>query len=438
MTLLILLAAITVVAGAAQYVAFKRLFRYVERELNSPQSDYCPPVSVILPCKGLDAGFQDNIRKLLRQNYAKPGGSPDFEVVFAVASADDPAYSVLEHVRREFPHVRTSLVVAGINPCRAQKINNQLSALKQIDPRSEVIVFVDSDVIARDDFLTHLVGPLKHVGVGATTGYRFYIPYRGDWASLLRAMWNRMSAWEMAHPAYSFAWGGAMAIRKEIFERAEIERHWDRSADDDLSLTTAVKDLGLAVRFVPQCLVATDGDGTLSEIVEWTNRQLILTKVYYPKLWFKAIQRALLLTMWLVAMSFAIAAAVMGNPQAMLAVAAGLSIFGVEAWFIFKAQNLWRTVLSGAFSDADFQSAAQGDAARTGMGASSHAGDEGVKKAGDMRRAFEATPYRFCLMLPLAHIMLPWLTLYSLVTNRIKWRGVSYELRKRDEIVVCG
>lgn len=438
MTLLILLAAITIVAGTAQYLAFRRLYLYVERELNCPAGNYCPPVSVILPCKGLDAGFADNIRKLLRQNYAGESGHRNFEVVFAVASADDPAYAVLESVRQEFPQIHTSLVVAGINTSRAQKINNQLTALQHIDANSEVIVFVDSDVIARDDFLSRLVGPLAQNGVGATTGYRFYIPYRGDWPSLLRAMWNRMSAWEMAHPSSAFAWGGAMAIRKEIFDRAEITRHWDRSADDDLALTTAVKELGLSVRFVPQCLVATDGDGSLGEIVEWTNRQLILTKVYYPQLWFKAIQRALLLMLWLVAMACAVVMALMGDQSGIMAVAAGLSIFVVEVLFIFKAQNLWRTVLAGALSDADRCAAVALQGHESGTESSAGAGNEGVRKGAGMRQSFESSAFRFCLMLPLAHVLLPWLTLYSLVTNRIKWRGVSYELRSRDEIVVCG
>ena len=76
-----------------------------------------------------------------------------------------------------------------------------------------------------------------------------------------------------------------MAIRMSIFEKAGVAGHWDQAADDDLSLTTAVKDIGLEVHFVPQCLVATDGDSSIAEIFEWTNRQLILTKVYYPKLW---------------------------------------------------------------------------------------------------------------------------------------------------------
>ena len=61
-----------------------------------------------------------------------------------------------------------------------------------------------------------------------------------------------MTAWEMANPDYAFAWGGAMACRREVFERAHVADSWQRSADDDLALTTAIKNLGLRIHFVPQ------------------------------------------------------------------------------------------------------------------------------------------------------------------------------------------
>jgi len=37
---------------------------------------------------------------------------------------------------------------------------------------------------------------------------------------------------------------------------------------------------------------------------------------------------------------------------------------------------------------------------------------------------------------PLAHLILPWMTLYSLLTNRIHWRGVTYDLLSQTETVV--
>jgi ceramide glucosyltransferase len=141
-------------------------------------------------------------------------------VIFAVASTEDPAYQTLVELSKA-AKIPTKIVVAGINQSRAQKINNQLKALTELSPQSQVLVFVDSDVIARGDFLRHLVEPLQENGVGVTTGYRFYIASISNWPSQLRSLWNRVSAWELAHPAYAFAWGGAMATKRNIFEQAK-------------------------------------------------------------------------------------------------------------------------------------------------------------------------------------------------------------------------
>ncbi len=391
----LLLVVVTAAVAVVQSVAFRRLYDYVDRELNRAAQNSLPKASVILPCKGLDPAFRENVEKLLRQDY------PDFEVIFAVAQESDPAYSHLIELSANFE--KTRVVVAGIAAQRAQKINNQLHALTFIRQDSEVIVFVDSDVIAREDFLRRLVAPLSEPQVGVTTGYRFYIASPHNWASILRSLWNRMSAWEMANPKYAFAWGGAMAIKREIFERAEVLAAWDRAADDDLSLTTCVKKLGLTVRFVPQCLVASDGDASVSEIVEWTNRQLILTKVYYPELWQRAIMRASVMLAWLALMVVALSNwASSGDSSAVGAVLAGFTIIPVEVFFLLKARRLWQRVLT------------------------------------DRSSYLSESLLSSCLAIPLAHLVLPFWTLYSVVTNRIQWRGVTYELRSPTETLVIG
>ncbi|MBU6452349.1 MAG: glycosyltransferase family 2 protein [Cyanobacteria bacterium REEB67] len=388
------LLAITVLGCIVQTLAFNRLMSYVASEMAKPLGKYLPPVTVILPCKGLDPGFNDNVRKLLNQDY------PCFEVIFAVASTDDPAYQNLVDLAAA-SSLPIKIVVAGINLKRAQKINNQLKALENLSPESEVIVFVDSDVIARADFLRHLVAPLEGERVGVCTGYRFYIASLSNWPSQLRSLWNRMSAWEMANQKYAFAWGGAMAIRKTVFEKAGVAAHWDQAADDDLSLTTAVKELGLDVHFVPQCLVATDGDSSVAEIFEWTNRQLILTKVYYPKLWGRAVGRAVVMAVWLIAMIGALGGWLLFGDRSMgMAVFAGLTLIPLEVIFLIRARRLWQQVLT------------------------------------DNSQYIQESFLTSCAAIPLAHLILPWITLFSLLTNRIQWRGITYELRSPTETLI--
>jgi cellulose synthase/poly-beta-1,6-N-acetylglucosamine synthase-like glycosyltransferase len=394
MLVALFLLAITVIGCIVQTVAFNRLMTYVTNEMKTPLGKFAPHVTVVLPCKGLDPGFNENVQKLLQQDY------PDFEVIFAVAAADDPAYANLVELAKAST-LPISIVVAGINLKRSQKINNQLKALETLSPHTEVIVFVDSDVIARPDFLRHLVAPLQNEQVGVCTGYRFYIASLTNWTSQLRSLWNRMSAWEMANPDFAFAWGGAMAIRRSVFEKAQVACAWDQAADDDLSLTTAVKKIGLTVHFVPQCLVATDGDSSVSEIIEWTNRQLILTKVYYPKLWQRAVARAAVMALWLIGMIGALAHWIVWHDQSMgLALLAGLTIFPLEILFLIRARGLWQKVLT------------------------------------DNSQYIQESFWTSCAAIPLAHVVLPWMTLFSVLTNRIQWRGVTYELLSPSETLI--
>lgn len=400
MTILTILLIITALVCISQLVAFTRMYGYVNRALAKGNPSYMPQLCVILPCKGLDPGFEDNVRKLLAQDYWQDG-RPKFQVIFTVASESDPAYPLLKKISEAEQNVPCDLVVAGVNPIRAQKVNNQLAALKLMPENIEAIAFVDSDVIARADFLRHLIGGLDDPKVGATTGYRFYIPERADGPALIRSLWNRMSAWELVSPRYSFAWGGAMAIRRAVFEKARVAMHWERACDDDLALTTAVKAIGLEVKFIPQCLVASHGDGSWDEVVEWTNRQLILTKVYYPRLWRVAIARAAIMGLWLMLMGFS-AGAYLSNPEPGYrdAIVAGLLLLPLEVLFLVIGQHLWSKVLT------------------------------------DRQDQIAGLFLKFILAVPLAHLTLPWMTLYSVTTNRIQWRGVTYELRSPTETVI--
>ncbi len=398
-----------------QSMTYKRMYRYVTSRLDGAMSDYCPPAAVILPCKGLDPDFEGNLQKLIAQDYGTGESSqvtPGFEVIFSVASGDDPAYPIIEKLLNQYPLIKSKLVIAGVDNKRAQKLTNQLEALKHVSPEVEVLVFVDSDVIARKDFLTRLIVPLQDPNIGITTGYRFYLPSKFSLPALIRSLWNRLSAWELSSERFAFAWGGAMAIRRQVFDQAAVAAVWDRSADDDLSMTTAVKKIGLSVCFVPQCLVVSHGDASWPEIIEWTNRQLILTKVYYPALWLMAVIRATVMAGWLIVVLVLATEIFVLQVYKFLPVllAASLLLF-VELFFLIQAHGLWHKLL--------IQGAAAGSPERI-----------------DFEKAYQRLLWQSVVIVPLAHFVLPILTLYSLLTNRIRWRGINYELRSPHETVV--
>ena len=63
--------------------------------------------AVIVPCKGLDPGLADNLRTLFGQDYH------NYQIVFVVCTADDPACDVIRKLIDAHPHTEAQLLVAG-------------------------------------------------------------------------------------------------------------------------------------------------------------------------------------------------------------------------------------------------------------------------------------------------------------------------------------
>jgi len=119
------------------------------------------PVSVLKPLKGVDPSLEQNLESFFRLDY------PDFELLFSVASAHDPALGVVDKLIARFPLVRARVfvgeTVVGPNP----KINNLLKAYESAS--HDWVLISDSNVRVRADSLKRLVAHLRP-GVGMVTG----------------------------------------------------------------------------------------------------------------------------------------------------------------------------------------------------------------------------------------------------------------------------
>lgn len=266
-------------------LAGMRFTRYALRPHPSRQTRYQPKAIVIVPCKGLDYDFEENIRAILMQDYR------DYEAIFVTESENDPAYKVLAGLIKQSRR-SAWMVVSGEARTRGQKVHNLCAAidmLNSIDRRVEVLVFADSDARVTRNWLSDLVAPMGDKRIGATTGFRWYLPagnsrgWRGFVSALLSA-WNA-STLSLLGERSSFAWGGSMAIRRENFERLGVQKRWQGAVSDDYVLTSAIHEYGQRIKFVPQCLVASHASTTLCNLLEFTTRQFRITRVYSPGVW---------------------------------------------------------------------------------------------------------------------------------------------------------
>ncbi|HKC72205.1 MAG TPA: glycosyltransferase, partial [Terriglobales bacterium] len=269
----VILVAPAVLLAASSWRGEREKFRYYRQRLpDQGQSAFLPPVSLIVPVKGHDQGLQENLASLASLDY------PDYELIIAARSpADVPPDVVPPKARVVFSE--------GQPAGAAEKLQNLLAAVRAVQPHTEVLAFADSDGRVCRGWLRALVAPLAEVGVGAATGYRVYLPEPAGFWPALRSAWNAVIFGTFGPGKIEFVWGGAMALRKDLFFRLGVESLWARTASDDYVLTGALRSAGLRLRFAPGALVVSSDRIVAGELLRWIQRQLIITRIYAPRLW---------------------------------------------------------------------------------------------------------------------------------------------------------
>jgi ceramide glucosyltransferase len=243
---------------AAQYM---RTFR--------PRRGSRERVVIFCPCKGTDSEFEKNIQSILNQDYR------DYEARFIVESKNDPAYAVLQTLG-------VHVLIAGRATSCGQKVHNLAYAVAHAPP-ADVYVFCDSDARFPRNWLSTLLAPLDATNI--TSGYRWYVADGFHFSTLMRSAWNASSVGILGDHNRNFAWGGSTAMRCETFDRLNILDAWRGSVSDDYAITRAAERNRVRIVFVPECLVPSYGKCTFGELLEFTTRQIIITRVYHPALW---------------------------------------------------------------------------------------------------------------------------------------------------------
>jgi ceramide glucosyltransferase len=387
LTLLILQGVFALVEGI-KFLAF------VRRSLAAHQRPFAPKAAIIAPCKGVDHELAENLAALCRQDYT------DYEIIFVIASPDDPARPLIEKVVANHTRVKTRLVIAKENVGRSEKVNNLLCALDEISPDTAALVFVDSDARVRRDWLRQLVAPLADERVGAATGYRWYLPARPAFWSAILSAWNGSVATTLGDGKSNFAWGGSTAILRKTFDTAGVRARWQSAASDDYALTRAVEDAGLRIVFEPRCLLVSRENLGLRELLEFTTRQIIITRVYRPRAW------------WVGIISQAIFCAVFFG--------------GLATVFISALQSSLSIITVAALAVIYLLGSAKG-VLRTVAASSALAG---------CRDQIIRLWWAYCLLWPLVSLVFFYNFARSAMTRRITWRGVRYELRSPTETVI--
>jgi ceramide glucosyltransferase len=263
-----ILAVIAIFQGIVTLLDGLRAARYMRMYRPEPTALRDRAV-VFCPCKGTDPEFEKNIQSILNQDY------PNYTAQFIVESEDDPAHTVLRQLG-------ANVLVAGKTLDRGQKVHNLATAVAQ-RPDADIYVFCDSDARFQHNWLSRLLAPLDRTNI--TTGYRWYAATRFDFPTLMRSAWNASSVSILGDHNRNFAWGGSTAIYRETFLRLKILDAWRGCVSDDYAITRAAQAAHTRIVFVPECLIPSYGECSFRELLEFSTRQIIITRVYHPGLW---------------------------------------------------------------------------------------------------------------------------------------------------------
>jgi len=171
-----------------------------------------PPISVLKPLAGVDDGLEENLRTFFEQKY------PDFEILLAVRSPEDPAREVAERLRTEYPAVASRLIVTGNPPYANAKVFSLERMLAVA--RHDLIVMADSDVRIGPGMLAAISREFAAPEVGLVTCPYRAAPGRSFWSTLEAIGLNTefiggvLAAWMLL--GMKFALGPTIAARREM------------------------------------------------------------------------------------------------------------------------------------------------------------------------------------------------------------------------------
>jgi cellulose synthase/poly-beta-1,6-N-acetylglucosamine synthase-like glycosyltransferase len=249
---------------------------YIGERLSEPSPAELPAATVIVPVKGDDHELRENLAALATQDY------PKYELIVVARRAADIPPGVL-------PSGARIVLAHAEEPGTGEKVLNLRIAVSFARKDSRLFAFADSDGRVSRTWLRSLAAPLADDQVGASTGYRWYAPAPPTFWSLMRGVWDAVIAGTLGPGSNAFAWGGSMAIRRETFYAIGVFDFWRDTVSDDYALSEAVHRAGLRIAFAPGAMAVSTGRTTARAFLGWARRQLTITRVYRPRLWWTAL-----------------------------------------------------------------------------------------------------------------------------------------------------
>jgi ceramide glucosyltransferase len=240
-----------------------------------------PPVTILKPLKGDEPLLEEALASFCTQSY------PDYQIVFGVQDAADPAIAVVEKLRLLFPQCDITLVIDPTQHGGNGKVANLINMWPAA--RHDLIVLADSDIHVTPSFLDRMVTDLAEPRVGVATALYAGVVGGGSLAA-------RFGAAQINHIFLPGVLVGRMIGREDCLgaamamSRATLARIGGFPAllphlADDAAIGRLVHAQGLSVALAPTLVLTTVAETTLRELfrheLRWARTIRALAPVSY-------------------------------------------------------------------------------------------------------------------------------------------------------------
>jgi ceramide glucosyltransferase len=169
-------AGVMATAGAVQALAgLQAVRRFGQRRMTAATSH--PPITVLKPLHGAEPLLEEALATFCVQDY------PEYQIVFGLQDAADPALHVLRRLVARFPCIDIKIVIDPAQHGCNRKIGNLINMYPAA--RHDVIVIADSDIHVAPDYLSRVANALSQPGAGLVTTLYAGIASSDVWAARL-------------------------------------------------------------------------------------------------------------------------------------------------------------------------------------------------------------------------------------------------------------
>jgi len=329
-----------------------------------------PPITLLKPLCGAEPGLYEHLRCFCQQDY------PEYQIVFGMRDATDPAVAVAVRLAAEFPDLPIDIVINPAQHGNNCKISNLINMLDRA--RHDLFVMADSDAYVGPDYLGSVTAPLLDRKVGLVTCAYQGVPTPSIWSRLGAMYINEwyipsvFVAWLFGHDGYVS--GQTLCIRRATLEAIGGLRATADHLADDHRLGELVQGLGLRIVLSPYVVKGEHHEQSYESLTRHELRWMRTLRVLKP------------LSFRMIFLSFSF-------PLALLGVFLCLwgEVMSTWAWNLFAVTALVRLVLHF----------------------SSRAG----------RPLFSDI-----WLLPVRDLLLCWIWYRSFSVSRITWRGTEFDV----------